>query len=199
MERVWLSRLRWRLRGAWQWPSFVALTLADAVLLHQVPIAGEGPDWIPAVLLAMFFNLLAVAVAGPLLGIALRRRRPDLPRVVATDYGGTAALVATSVLLAGIGLAHRPARQARHDAFAAQSAAVRRYVARTAGVAPEYRRTIDRADTVHLGGDLYRTCVPGDDPERPLCLFIDTGTSPPGVREDPSRSPNSTYVPYGGP
>src|SRR4051794_39915697 len=107
MERVWLSRLRWRIRGAWQWPSFVALTLVDAVLLHQLPIAGEGPDWVPAVLLAMFFNLLAVAVVGPLLGLALRRRRPDLPRVVATDYGGTAALVGTAALLAGIGLAHR--------------------------------------------------------------------------------------------
>jgi hypothetical protein len=197
MERLWLSRLRWRIRGAWQWPSFAALTLADTVLLHELPIAGEGPDWVPALLLATFFNLVAVAVAGPLLGLLVRRRRADLPRVVATDYGGTAALVATTGLLTAGGLAHRPARQASHDAFAAQSAAVRRYVASHG--APEYRRTIDLADTVQLGGDLYRTCVPGHDARRPLCVFVDTDTSPAGVRLDPSRAPNSTYVPYGGP
>ena len=32
VERVWHRRLRWRLRGAWQWPAFLALTLVDAVL-----------------------------------------------------------------------------------------------------------------------------------------------------------------------
>lgn len=37
-----LTRLRWRVRGAWQWPAFVLLTLADAALLHWLPLAGEG-------------------------------------------------------------------------------------------------------------------------------------------------------------
>jgi hypothetical protein len=197
MERLWLSRLRWRIRGAWQWPTFALLTVGDTVLLHERPIAGHGPDWFPALLLATFFNLVAVAVAGPLFGLLLRRRRQDLPSVVASDYGGTIALVATTAMLVAIGIAHRPALQADRDAFSAQSAAVRRYVASNGG--PEYRRTIDQADTVDLGGDLYRTCVPGDRPERPLCLFVSTKTSPPGVRVDPSRAPNAGYVSYGRP
>ena len=66
-ESLWRSRLRWRWRGALQWPAFVALTILDALLLGLLPIAGdEGTDFVPAFLLAMFFNLLAVALVGPL-------------------------------------------------------------------------------------------------------------------------------------
>src|SRR4051794_2061750 len=63
VERVWARRLRWRMRGAWQWPAFGALTLLDAILLTQLPFYDDGPGTIVAgVLVAMFFNLLAVAV-----------------------------------------------------------------------------------------------------------------------------------------
>src|SRR5947207_71023 len=44
MERVWASRLRWRLTGATQWPAFALFVIGDAVLLHLLPIAGDGPD-----------------------------------------------------------------------------------------------------------------------------------------------------------
>jgi hypothetical protein len=77
-------------------------------------------------------------------------------------------------------------------AFHAQSEAVRRYVATRA--APAYRRNIDRADTWRIAEDLYRTCVPGDDPLRSLCLFVRTDESPPGIKVDPNRAPNSRYV-----
>src|SRR5690606_33397144 len=56
MERATLTRLRWRLRGAWQWPLFAVLLAADTVLLHELPIAGDGPDWFAAAVLALFFN-----------------------------------------------------------------------------------------------------------------------------------------------
>ncbi|HEU4656270.1 MAG TPA: hypothetical protein VFR97_02040 [Capillimicrobium sp.] len=194
-----LTRLRWRMRGAWQWPSFAALTVADTVLLHELPIAGEGPGWFPALLLATFFNWLAVAVAGPLLGLLLRRRRPDLPGVVASDYGGTVALLATTAILVAIGLAHRPAIEARRDAFSAQSAAVRRWVATAPDVAAEFRRNIDRADSVPYGEHLYRTCIPADDGEHALCLFVDTAQSPPGIRVDSNRAPNDPMTSPGGP
>jgi hypothetical protein len=86
VERVWIRRLRWRMRGAWQWPAFAALTVVDALLLTRLPFYEEGPGTlVGGLLLAMFFNLLAVAVVGPLLGVRLRRRRPDLPRPVAAD------------------------------------------------------------------------------------------------------------------
>ena len=48
-----LRRLRWRLRGAWLWPTFAVAMVVDAVLLHMLPIAGDGgTGWVPAFLLA---------------------------------------------------------------------------------------------------------------------------------------------------
>ncbi len=197
MERVWLRRLRWRLRGAWQWPTFAALTVVDTVLLHELPIAGSGPDWFPALLLATFFNLVAVAAAGVLLALVVRRWRPDLPRVVAADRAGTGALVATTAILVGFGIGHRTALNAEREAFSAQSLAVRRWVAhRPEDRYDQYRRNIEQADSLRFGEDLYRTCVPGDDAEHALCLFVDTSQSPPGIRVDPNPAPNTTIVPY---
>jgi len=194
MEQVWASRLRWRLRGAWQWPVFVALVVGDAILLHELPLAGDrGPGAVGALLLAGFFNLVAVAVAGPLGGHLLRRRRPDLPKVVASDYAGTAAMLAVSALLVGLGLAHRPAAMADREAFAAGLSRVRAFVGHNAPA--QYRRHIDEATSMRFGHDLYRTCVPGDDPRRALCLFVTTSETPPGIRVDPSRAPNTSYLP----
>lgn len=192
-----MRRLRWRLRGAWQWPAFAVLTVAETALLHELPIAGDGPRWFPALLLATFFNWLAVAVAGPLVGLLLRRRRRDLPRVVAGDYGGTIALSATALILLGFGLANRSAIEARDRAFSAQSAAVRQWVAH-ADVEPEFRRNVDRADSVAWEDDYFRTCIPADDGEHALCLFVDTSQSPPGIRRDPNRAPNEPLTSPGG-
>ena len=36
-------RLRWRLRGAWLWPAFLALTVVDAVLIVAAPAVGGAP------------------------------------------------------------------------------------------------------------------------------------------------------------
>jgi len=69
VERLWASRLRWRLRGAWQWPAFGVLTVVDAVLLTRLPFYEEGPGtFVAGLLVATFANLLAVAVIGPLAG-----------------------------------------------------------------------------------------------------------------------------------
>jgi hypothetical protein len=197
MERVWLRRLRWKRRGAWQWPAYVALTVGDAVLLHLLPIGGSGTGLYAGLLLAMFFNLVAVAAAGPVIGLLLRRRSPTLPKVIAADRGGTIALVATTLILLGFGITHRDDLQAEHEGFVAQSYAMRVYVAHQANAA--YRRNIARADSVQLGDDLYRTCVPGDQGRRALCLIIDVSMSPPGVKVDTSSAPNTTFVPYAQP
>ena len=78
-ESLWRARLRWRWRGALLWPLFVSLTIVDALLLGRLPLSGEqGTDLVPALLLAGFFNLLVVAVLGPLASVLLHRRRPDL-------------------------------------------------------------------------------------------------------------------------
>ena len=64
------------MRGAWQWPAFCALTVVDAIVLSLLPFYGDGPGgYVPGLLLAGFFNILAVAVLAPIGGRLLRRRR----------------------------------------------------------------------------------------------------------------------------
>ena len=188
-ERLWARRLRWRMRGAWQWPAFALLTVVDAVVLHLLPLAGEAIGFVPALLLAGFFNLAAVAILAPLGGMALRRRRPGLPRIIADDYAGTSLLVAVALLLLAGGIAHRPAVVDQRDAFAAQSAQVRRFVLSQAP--QQFRRNVDRADTWKQGPDLYRTCVPGPDPRKHFCMIVNTDQHPPGVVVDRDQQPNA--------
>ncbi len=191
-DRERLRRLRWRLRGAWQWPTFALLTALDTLLLHWLPLAGEdSTPWVSAFLLAGCVNIVVVAALGGMGGWWLRRRRRDLPKVVADDYAGTALLVAVTLVFAAAGLAHRTQVLDERADFTAQSAAARRYVA--AQGAPEFRRRVDEADSIRLGEDLFRTCVPGDDPKRWLCLLVDTTDHPATARADRSREPNATF------
>src|SRR3954471_24302535 len=44
VESVFWPRLRWRMRGAWQWPAFAALTLVAALALARLAFQGGGPD-----------------------------------------------------------------------------------------------------------------------------------------------------------
>ena len=188
MERVWHRRLRWRLRGAWQWPAFVVLTAVDGVLLAVLPFTGDGSTLVAGILIAGFMNLFAVAVLAPVGGRALRRRRPDLPRLIARDYAGTAALIAVAALLFAGGLAHRPAVAGERDDERAAVAGVREYVL---GHAPAYRGGLAAIDARLLEPDLYRACVPGRGDW--LCLFVSTGQTPAGVTVDPDRVPNTDY------
>ena len=196
-RRATLSRLRWRLRGAWLWPAFFALTVLDALVLRWLPIAGDdGTELIPALLMAAGFNLVAVAVVAPLVGRRLRRRRPDLPRVVADDYAGTALVGLVTVALLAGGLAHRPALlDARHDAVMQQFAA-REYAARFAP--PEFRANAGYSNSLKLEDDLFRTCVPGDDPKRWFCVYVDTDSTPPGITRDDNRQSNASLNAPGG-
>ena len=192
-ESLWRSRLRWRWRGALQWPAFVLLTVVDALLLGWLPIAGDGgTDLVPALLLAFFFNLVAVAVVAPLVAIRLRRRRRDLPRVVADDYAGTALLgVVTLGFLVG-GLVHRPTMQdAEHD-FVVQQDVARRYVARQAPA--EFRARVTESNTIKLSDEYFRTCVPGPDAQRWFCVFVSTEESPPGITVDTNRVSNDALT-----
>jgi hypothetical protein len=192
-ERVWWTRLRWRLRGATMWPAFVLAIVVDAVLLHELPIAGDtAPEPFGAVLLAFFFNLVAVAIGAPLAGRALRRRRAALPKVVADDRAGTVVLGALCAALAVLGVAHRPAMRAGREAFERQAAAARRYVVVQAPAA--FRENVRHMDTWQPGPDLYRTCVPGPDPRRSFCVIVNTDQRPPGVTRDPDQSPNSVVA-----
>lgn len=189
---LWLTRLRWRLRGATMWPAFAAAIVVDAGLMQALPIAGDGsPGPFAAVLLAGFFNLAVVAVGAPLAGRWLRRRRPALPKVVADDRAGTVLLATLAVVLATIGVTHRPAVREHEGDLLAQAASVRRFV--LAQAPPAYRANVDRMETAKQGPDLYRTCVPGPDRARSFCVFVTTDQHPPGVTRDPDQTPNAVY------
>jgi hypothetical protein len=192
VERLWPARLRWRMRGAWQWPTFVALTLVDGLLLQLLPAYGSGPGgFVPALLLAGFANLIVVAVVAPLIGRRLlRARRPDLPRAIADDYAGTALMCALSVGLAIAGVAHRPARAADARDRAAVFVALHDFVLTRA---PAYAPALRRADALRLDDDLYRACVPTGDPRREVCVFVDTARRPVRVRPDTEQTPNGDY------
>ena len=188
MERVWHRRLRWRLRGAWQWPAFVALTLLDGILLTVLPPYRGGPPGVfPGVLLAGFLNLLAVAVVAPAVGRRLRRRRPDLPRFVAADYAGAWLLAAIAVALVAGGLMHRSAARADAAREQAVARAMHDYVLSRA---PEYQAGLGSIDAFRLESDYYRACVPGRDAQHWFCLFVSTDQQPPGVTRDNDQLAN---------
>jgi len=192
-----LRRLRWRLRGAWLWPTFAAATLLDTVLLRVLPVAGDGPTgWVPAFLLAGCVNVVAIAALGGIGGWLLRRRRPDLPKVVADDRAGTALVLLVSAAFLGLGLAHRPALQDVEDDIAAQAAAAHTWFQTQAPA--EYRRRIGAADTLRVAPELWRTCVPGTDGDRWLCVFFDTSDRPVTARRDTSSASNAQFDPSGG-
>ena len=192
-EALWQTRLRWRLRGAMLWPAFVAAVVVQAVLLEALPVSGDdGPGLFAAVLLAGFLNLCLVAVAAPLAGRWLRRRRPGMPAVIATDRAGAVMLGAACGLVAVLGLLHHSTVRAAHDDLSAQAASARRFVLSQAP--REFQANADHLNTVKQGDDLYRTCVAGPDPARAFCVFVNTDQSPPGVTRDPDQRPNAAVA-----
>jgi hypothetical protein len=196
VERLWWPRLRWRLRGAWQWPAFALLTVVDTAVLLELPYYGDGPETpLAAFLLAGFANLVAVAAVAPLAARLVRRRRPDLPRLIATDYAGTVAMMAITLALVAGGLAHRPAVAAEHADANAAVLAAHDYVL---GRHPGYAGRLSALDVMRVEEDLYRACVPSGDPRRWLCVFVSTEQPPPRVTRDMDEAPNASYRVHGG-
>lgn len=168
------------------WPAFALLTIVECFLFGALPFSGDGPDgWVGALLLAAGLNLVVVAALAPLGGMLLRRRRADLPRPIASDMSGTVLLAVLFGALVIAGLVNRSAVQADERARAASYAATSDYVH---AQEPDYVEFLGGADIIRLETDVYRSCVPG--PELPLCLFVNTDQSPPGITRDPDRTPN---------
>jgi hypothetical protein len=184
------------MRGAWQWPAFVALTLADAILLVVLPPYDGAPSHVfPGVILAGFVNLVLVAVVAPALGVFVRRRRPDLPRAIAANYAGVGLLTLIALLLIATGLLHRSAVAAEDGRRQAVAMAMHDYVLRSE---PAHRDGLATIDVIRIDVDYYRACIPGEDARHSICLFVSTDQSPPGITRDTEEVPNATYRPYGG-
>ena len=169
--RTRLVRLRWRRAGAWLWPAFVAFTIVDAVIGHDLPPAGSTETLFAAALLGLFLNLLGVLFLSRPLGWALRRVRPDMPQVVARDYGGTIVVLALTATLVLAGVTHRPAIQASQRAM---QDAIARAQAWIGDRAPdEFRRNLQVVSLLAIQtGTIYRACVPNVENTKTYCVIV---------------------------
>jgi hypothetical protein len=188
---VWRSRLRWRLSGAWQWPTFTILTAVNAVVLARLPFSGGRANLLGCLLAAGLLNLIVIAVVPRMGGWLVRRCRPHLPRDVAADQAGTVGLVALCVVLIVGGLLHRPALRANDDMAATVIREARTFAAHRA---PSRYLPLHGSDTVQQGPHLFRTCYSGPDPRRDFCVFIRTDEPALIKRVDPDQRPNATIA-----
>ena len=195
-ERFWPARVRWRLRGAWMWPTFIAITLLDGLIMWRLPPIGTGVDPVPAILIATFGNLVLVGAVAPWLARRIWKRRPAAevgapPRAqleVLTDRIGTGLLLATVVGVVAAGLAAKPLVVVETEARERAAKELLRHV--TVNGPSELRRNVDASDTRRLADGYFRTCIPHDDRESWTCFFVDTRGPDTKVIEDPSAIPN---------
>lgn len=173
MEGGWLVRLRWRRRGAWLWPVFVTATVADGVLGHALPPAGDGESAVAGALAGLVLNLLGVLLLSRPLGAVLRRARGDLPKPVARNYAGTWVVLAVSASLAVAGLAHRGSVIAHQNALRDATARAQAWIGDRAPSA--FRRNVTRLDTYVIEpGSIYRSCALSYTGTRSFCVIVKT-------------------------
>jgi hypothetical protein len=195
-ERFWPTRMRWRLRGAWMWPTFVAVTLLDGVLLHELPPVREGVGLIPGILLATFGNLVLIGAVGPWLARRMWKRRPaadpgapaKAQLEVLTDRVGTGLLVASVFGILAAGLAARPTVVVETEQRERAATLLRDYV--NVHGTDQLRRNLEASDTRRYADGYYRSCIPHDDRERWTCFLIDVREDRASFKRDRSQLPN---------
>lgn len=166
-----LVRMRWRLRGAWLWPAFVVLTLADGAIVHWLPLSGDRESPATGWLIGLFLGLFGIVVLSPLLAHGLRRLRPDMPKVVARDYAGASVVFTVTGILLLAGVLHQPTvtsdLQASRDAIArAQAFVGDRAPAR-------FRRNLSSVEALPIQPpDVYRVCVHSRRDGETYCVVV---------------------------
>ena len=204
-ERFWTSRLRWRLRGAWMWPAFVALTVADGVVLHLLPplrfgFSEVGLSLIAGILIATFGNLVLIGAVAPWLARRVVRGRsasdtPSVPdqalREVMADRFGTALLALGFLGVLASGLASIPLINGETDARNRAARALVTYVHARAPAEVRANNDQGAVETARLADGYVRSCIPVRDRRRWWCVFIDANKRPTSVVKDPSAQPNA--------
>jgi hypothetical protein len=166
---VWRARLRWRLSGAWQWPTFAVLVVADTLILARLPFAGGRSTLVGSLIAAGLINTIVIAVA-PRVGMwAIRIRRPDLPREIAADRAGAFGMMAVTALLLLGGVAHHGSLSASDRAEAQAVSAARAFAAERA---PARYRPLREIDTWRMAPGVYRTCWRGPGENRNFCVVV---------------------------
>ena len=178
------------------WPTFIAVTLVDGVLLHLLPPIGTGVDLVPAILLAIFGNLVLIGAVAPWLARRMWNRRPAAepgapPRAqleVLTDRIGTGLLLATILGVVAAGLAARPLVVAETEAKERAAKTLYTYV--NAQGSAELRRNLEASDMNKWFDGYFRACIPDDDRRAWTCFLIDVRRDKSRIKEDPSRMRN---------
>jgi hypothetical protein len=200
-ERFWPRRLKWRLRGAWMWPTFAVLTIAEGVLLHKLPPTGfRIPDVVIGAILALFANIFLVGVIAPWLARRLIERDRQggrserFPPEIYLDRTATALLALGAVGVVAAGLANIRVSTAETDALKEAGDRAEAYV--NAHADPEVKERLNGANSARLGEGYFRVCIPRIDARKQYCIFVDTRRDT--VRKDPSTLPNQQFVRGGG-
>ena len=166
-----LTRLRWRLRGAWLWPSFLVLSLADATIIHALPPAGDSVTWVGGWLLASVLNLLAIVLLGRAGGQVVRRLRGDMPAVVARNYAGALLTLAITLAFLAAGLVNQGTVRADRAALADAAARAEAYIGEHAPAS--FQADVRRLDTYVMQEPLiYRFCASDVSGSRDYCVVV---------------------------
>jgi len=182
MNGATLTRWRWRLRGAWMWPSFIVLTLLDGFIAHWRPPIGDHESAVGGWLIGLILTLIAIVVLVPPSAWVLRGVRMDLPRVVARDYVGTGVCLLITLGFVVVGLMHHPVTVSDQRAADNALATAEAYIGDHAP-AP-FMASVSRPANVDLlelqPPRIYRVCAqawirrPGDDAGlRSYCVVVD--------------------------
>ena len=192
MDATPLRRLRWRLRGAWLWPSFFVLTVADAAIIHRLPLSGDSPEnLVGGWLLGCVISLLAIVLLAAPVGRLVRRLAPDMPTVVARNYGGTLVTLAVTVVLLAAGLLHHSAIAADQHALQDATARAEAYIG---DHAPARFQTNMRVMDMLIVEQrvIYRFCVADQAGTQDYCVIVNRnqpfGSSVHYTGSEPNRS-----------
>lgn len=172
MDGARLARARWRLSGAWQWPTFAAMTAADAVIWHLLPPVGDAQSLAGAAIDGLVLNLLGVLLLSRPLGALIRRARRDLPANIARNYAGAWVVLAITATFLATGLAHRAT--ITQDGRAMQEAVARAQAFIGDHARDEFQRNLRHLDVFAIqAGSVYRVCVPSAISSRTYCVVVD--------------------------
>jgi len=171
MAAVWIARTRWRWRGAWMWPAFVVMAIADGWIGHALPINPPSQSVISGVVVGLVLNLICIVVLSPAIGALLRRVRPDLPVAIARNYAGVLCVLLVTAGFAGIGLAKRST--ITHDSAAMHDAIVRAAAYIGDHAPPPFAARADHLDALVIQeGSIYRVCVHNQMGTRYYCVVV---------------------------
>lgn len=201
---LWARRLRWRLLGAWRWPLFAVLTIADGLIAHALPPSGARTDLVPALVFSSFANLFLIGVVAPWLARRIVERQgahpaaPSFPPAdhteLLTDRIAAIALVLATLGVVAAGLGNHKVVVADTDRLGRGGDAARAYV--LAHAPAQIRERVDAMNSHALQEDgFFRMCVPYVDARKQYCMYVDAARKPPTVRRDPDTRPNQVLFP----